>query len=113
MFVENSRREIPYPDEVPLNASRRCDCIEVPELSLSAPSKAATYRVTSRDVQVYALASLGAWILSLIDLGANGYVCGRDMRRMDEPYESDRIVQITGVGNHQITDIHVGSSVES
>ena len=63
MFVENSRRDIPYPDEVPLTPSRRCDCIEVPEMPLLVPSKATTYHVTSHDVQAYVLASLGTWNL--------------------------------------------------
>ena len=76
MFVENSRRDIPYPDAVPLSTSRRCDCIDVPDLLPSSPAKTFTYCVTSQDVRTYAVASLGAWILLLIDLGANGYVCG-------------------------------------
>ena len=109
MFVDNSRKDIPYPEEVSLSRARRCNTIVIPDTSQpQQPKKTSVFHVTSRDIEVYAMASLASWIFSLIDSGANGYVCGRDMRRMDEPSENDRKVHITGVGNHWINDKPVG-----
>ena len=45
----------------------------------------------------------------MIDGGANGYVCGRDMQPLEKPHPSDRKVHITGVGQHQIFDKCTGS----
>ena len=91
LYVVNDRLEIPYQPAGILSPSRRCDS---PAVSVS------TYIVSSGKISNAGHA--------LVDNGANGYVCGKDARRMDEPHHSDRKVNITGVGKHQITEKSIG-----
>ena len=91
LYVENDRREIPYQPAGALSPARQFDS-------------------SSMNVSIYIVFS---WKISnaghaLIDNGANGYVCGKDARRMDEPHHTDRKVNITGVSKHQITEKSIG-----
>ena len=58
---------------------------------------AMTYDVTMHDVKN---------AHSLVDRGANGGVAGEDVRVIDRTH---RTVNIRGVGNHEISDIHIGT----
>ena len=109
MYVDNSRRDIPYPEAGPLSQTRRCDAIDVPEVTTPSSPARLTYRVSQRDHILVMTLEHSEWVLSMIDGGANGYVCGKDMRPLEEPHPSDRKVHITGVGQHQILDKRIGS----
>ena len=96
MYVENDRREIPYQPAGALSSARRFDSSSMSSSSMNV----STYIVSSGKVS-----NAGH---PLIDNGTNGYVCGKDARRMDEPHHSDRKVNTTGVGKHQITEKRIG-----
>lgn len=67
MFVDNSREDIPYPDEIPLSLSRRCDAIVIPDSSQPQQlTKTSVFHVISRELQVYVMALLASLTMSPI-----------------------------------------------